>query len=222
MALELVLVDKATGLAVPIDSIIGMAVNLMPRGYDKQYRISAMTGTIAAALAANGCLFAMRLSPSAPGDTNAAHIQRISLSWTTIAAFTVPVTAARRLEIHRGNSAAATTGTQYNAGKKMATIANSFVDVAKGGDARIAATGTLTTTGIVFEQATATTPPIGVMSLSHLGAAGAFYEKIFDFTAPNTQTPELNPGELIAIRNPVAMDAGGTFQLAVEVDFYEA
>ena len=33
---------------------------------------------------------------------------------------------------------------------------------------------------------------------------------------------QLDPGQALLIRNPQAMDAAGTFQLAVAVDWYEA
>lgn len=43
-----------------------------------------------------------------------------------------------------------------------------------------------------------------------------------DFAASESCPIILEPGQLIAIRNPVVMDAAGTFQVSVAVDWHEA
>jgi hypothetical protein len=217
MAQDVCIVDFATGLKIPADaSSGGLLTSVKPLGYDKQYQVCAQTTTLAAALAANSCFFALRNSVTASPE-QMLHIQQIRLSWTTIAAFTVPVTGGRRLELYRGTGAAAALGTAIpNAGKKISGAANSMADAVNGGDIRTAAGVSMTTAGITFE-----TVPFAQMTLAHVGAAGAYFERIIDSFGPNDQPLELSAGELIAIRNPQAMDVGGTWQLGIEVDFYQ-
>ncbi len=179
-----------------------------------EYAIAEITGTIAAALAANSSVFAMRLDPGA-GAVKAV-IESIRVRFTTIVAFTTPVTAGRRLALFRGSGAAASGGTAVTVATPKDTVypASEF-DTASGGDIRIASTGALTVTGITFEAA-----PFAVMPLVHVGAAGGFVEYVYEFDVRNHPL-ELNAGQLIAIRNPAAMDAAGTWQLAVEVNWRE-
>lgn len=190
-------------------------VSLVARG--AVHRIASITGTMAAALTANSSVFSMRLDPAA-GSTYKAYIERIHLQWTTIVAFTTPVTAARRLALYRGSGATPSGGTGIAAAAKADTAdGNSQFNSAEGGDIRIASTGALTVTGITFEAQEAR-----VLSLSHVGAAGGFVETSWEFTQADSGGPlALNQGELIAIRNPAAMDAAGTWQLAVTVDWTE-
>ncbi len=60
------------------------------------------------------------------------------------------------------------------------------------------------------------------MSLVHVGAAGAYAEAIFEWHASWNRPLELLPGELAVVSNPVAMDAAGTWQLAANVNGYQA
>lgn len=221
MALELIIIDKVTGQAITVDPDSGgLLVANRALGYDKQYQITAITGTIAAALGANSVLFAMRNSAT----SNAAqmlHIQRIRLNFTTITAFTTPVTAARRLEVIK---ALASSSGPYSGGtaiasavKKVTASLASQADSANGGDIRIASTGALTAPTTANFDAY----PLGVMPLTHLGSAGANGEKVIDLIGVNDQPWEVAAGEMLVVRNPVAMDAGGTWQLEVEVDFYQ-
>mgnify|MGYP006375116803 FL=1 len=59
------------------------------------------------------------------------------------------------------------------------------------------------------------------MSLVHVGGAGSFYECIFELNANESAPLVLQPGQLMAIRNPQVMDAGGTWQASIRVDWYE-
>lgn len=179
------------------------------------YGVAAVTGTIAAALAANSSVFAMRLSPA---TTKKAYIQRVRVDFSTIVAFTTPVTAGRRLAIFRGAGAAASGGTAVacaNA-QKASTYADCQFTSANGGDMRIASTGLLTVTGITYE-----TDPFKLLMLTHVGAAGAFVERVWEFHENESEPLTLQPGQVMAIRNPVAMDAAGTWQLGVQVEWYE-
>lgn len=179
------------------------------------YCISEQSGTIAAALAANSSVFAMRIDPGA--GTIKAIIDTIRVQVNTIAAFSTPVTAGRRLAIFRGSGASASAQTAITIATPKDTVypASEF-DTAAGGDIRIAATGALTVTGITFESA-----PIVVMPLTQVGSAGNFVEYLYEFTV-RSHPVELNAGQLLAIRNPVAMDAGGTWILTVTVNWHEA
>ena len=179
------------------------------------YCVAGITGTIAAALAANSSVFAMRLDPGSP---LLAFIERIRLQYTTIVAYTTPVTANRRLAIYRGSGAAASGGTALaTAAQKDSTSSPSECNSAQGGDIRISTTGALTVTGITYE-----TQEFATMPLVHVGAAGAYSEVIFEFATTESSPIILQPGQLLAVRNPVAMDAAGTWQLAVRVDWHEA
>lgn len=187
---------------------------VVPRGVG--FSVSNITGTIAAALAANSSVFAMRLDP---GSAVRAYIDRIRLQYTTIVAYTTAVTAGRRLAVFRGSGAAASGGTAIATAVRKWTAfgATSEFDSVNGGDLRIATTGALTVTGITFE-----TDPIALMTLTHVGAAGAFLETIFEFSPFESSEIVLEPGQLLAVRNPVAMDAAGTWQLGVGVQWREA
>lgn len=188
-------------------------VELPPSG--NYFAHAAKTGTIGAAAAANAAVYAARLNPGYAGK---AYIDLIKLRYTCVVAFTTPITQARSLVLVRGAGAAATGGTAIaTATKKDSTYGASNMDASLGGDARIASTGALTVTGITFE-----TVNLGEMTLAHVGAAGAYYEHIYEFT--NRSHPiELNAGELIAVRvGAGGMDAAGTWALGVEMQWRES
>jgi hypothetical protein len=178
------------------------------------FSLGATTGTVGAALAANSSVFAMRLDPSAAVR---AHIERIRLQFTCLVAFTVPLTAGRRLGIYRGSGAQQSGGTVLaDVQRKHSVSAQSEMVTAQGGSTNISTIGALTVTGITFEAAA-----FREMSLAHVGAAGNFYDCLFEFAPSECAPLILEPGQLMAIRNPVAMDAAGTWQLTVNVDWYE-
>lgn len=201
-----------TGAEVNADGSL-YTVDVSPTG--SNYAVAAKTGTIAAAAAAGAAVFAMRLDP---GSTKKAWIESMRLRWTTIVAFTTPITATRSIVITRGSGAAASGGTSIaTATKKDSTYGISEFDVASGGDIRIATTGALTVTGITWE-----TVNLGEATLIQVGAAGAFYEAVYEFSVRNHEI-ELNAGEVLGIRvGPSAMDAAGTWVLGVEVNWRES
>lgn len=189
-------------------------VAIVPRT-TKSYAVAATSGILVAALAANSSVFAMRLDP---GAGVRAYIERIRLGITTLTAFTTPVTAGRRLALFRGSGAQPSGGTALTpANKWTAGPAPSEFTTAQGGDVRISTTAALTVTGITFE-----TTSLREFSMSHIGASGGFVEYLVDFAASEFCPIILEPGQLIAIRNPVVMDAAGTFQVSVAVDWHEA
>ena len=177
-----------------------------------QYAISATTGIIAAALGANSTVFLARMDPA---GTKKALISRIRLRWVCLVAFTPPLTAGRRLSVFVGSGAAGTGGTDITAaGKKSTTNPDSEMVSPMGGSLRVATTGALTVTGITYLA-----PEFDTMALVAYGNAGNFAECVFDYDAAGGL--ELLPGELLAIRNPQAMDAAGTWQLTVDMDWTE-
>ena len=179
-----------------------------------RYSQGNVTGTIAAALPANSPVYAMRSSPI---TSRRVRIHRMRLQWTTIVAFTVPITAGRRLAIFRGAGAATAGGTALGVTSKRDNLSPaSQCDAAATGDQRISATAALTVVGITFDAS-----PLKVISLSHVGAAGAFFEQVLEFDDDTGGPLILNPGELMAIRCPILMDAAGTWQLAVNCDWTE-
>lgn len=186
---------------------------VVPRG--QSYSVSEVTGTVGAALAANASVFCMRLDPGSPVR---AFVDAIELRYTTIVAYTTPVTAGRRLAVFRGSGAAASGGTAVaTLAPKSTGYAASEFDAASGGDVRIATTGALTVTGITFETA-----PIAVMTLVHVGTAGAYAEAKFYFSAMDGAPIQLEPGQVLAVRAPALFDAAGTWQLGVEAHWREA
>ena len=201
-----------TGAEVNADGSL-YTVDVSPTG--SNYTVAAKTGTIGAAAAAGAAVFAMRLDP---GSTKKAWVESVRLRWTTIVAFTTPVTATRSIVLTRGSGAAASGGTSIaTATKKDSTYGISEFDVASGGDIRIATTGALTVTGITWEAVN-----LAEVTLIQAGAAGAFYEVIYEFSVRNHPV-ELNPGEVLGIRvGPSAMDAAGTWVLGVEVNWRES
>jgi hypothetical protein len=178
------------------------------------YSVASVSGTIAAALAANASVFAMRLDA---GAAVRARIERIRITYTCLVAFTVPLTAGRRLAIYRGSGANTTGGTTLGTvAKKDSTSPGSEFEIAQGGDIRIATTGALGITSITYEP-----NEFAQMPLTHLGAAGSFMEQVFEFSASESAPIILQPGQVLAVRNPQAMDAGGTWQMGIRVDWYE-
>ena len=180
------------------------------RGYG--YAVSGVSGTIAVGLAQDSLVLALLCDP-AQGNVAANHklgmyFDRLAIAFTTIAAFTTPVTAGRRLGVYRATGAqAATGGTTLAVAKKDGTSAPASVCAS----ALIAAAGALGSAGITREPA-----PIGTLDLMHVGAAGARQEFLFELAAPGNAEIVLAPGELLVVSNPVAMDAGGTWQFTLK------
>lgn len=184
-------------------------------GRGDAYAVSTVTGTVGAVLGANSSVFAMRLDPS---SARLAFIERIRLQYTTIVAYTTPLNAGRRLALFRGSGAAPSGGTAIatSVAKNTASAASEF-NTSQGGTINVATTGALTVTGITFEA-----DPIRTMSLVHVGNAGNYAEMLWEFHASECAPLVLQPGQVLAIRNPAAMDAAGTWQLAINVDWHEA
>ncbi len=183
---------------------------------------SAVTGTVAAALAADASVWTLRypevVAPNPPSVfTKRLYVQRISLTFTDIVAFTTPVTANRRLKLVRG--APATTaadpsgGAAYTLVRKRSDIS---ADVEKLAIGRVATTAALTTTGFTFEA-----DPIRQLLLVAAGASGGTATATWSFDGVDADSVFLLPGQCLAIQAGATFDAAGTWQLVVDVDCCE-
>lgn len=192
------------------------------RGYlERGQAGSALTGTMAAALAADGVIWTLRYPETTPmpsasrGQGKRLYVQRIHVQYVTGTAFTTPVTLGRSLKLVRG---APTSGTAANPSSGAAYVMNrkrSDGDETLG-IGRIATTAALTTTGITFETA-----PFQRMLLSHVGAAGGAHDEAWRFDGVEADPIYLLPGQLLAIAANATFDAVGTFELQVDVDAVE-
>lgn len=177
---------------------------------------SNQTGAVWTPVAGRDMIFYVTVGGGANATTTAV-IDRIHLQYVTLVAYTTPVTVARALSLYHGFGAMATGGTSITPPTKRDSSVgpgsnNSQFEPALGaGGIMVATTGALTVSGITFDVV-----EFSKHTLSHVGAAGNFYEYIN--TTPGIK---LRPGELLAVRNPVAMDAAGTWQLNVSIDWTE-
>jgi hypothetical protein len=207
---------RATAGLLAIENVQKAARTVVVPRSSRNFSLGASTGTMAAGLAAGAPFFAMRLSPTAGAIQ--AYIERVRIQFTTIVAFTTPVTAGRRIALYRGSTAAASGGTaiadftQKDPGSSASQCA-----AGQGGDVRIATTATLTATGILWE-----TTPIREMTLSHVGASGGFFDCLMEFAATESAPIILQPGQLLGIRPVATFDAAGTWQASINVDWHEA
>lgn len=191
------------------------AVHIMNRKGARLFRIAELTTTIAAALAANSSVFAARLDPGAAVN---AYVTRVRLRYTTIGAYTTPLTVGRRLTLQRFSAAAMTGGTAIAAVSPAdSSYSGSEFNTANGGDVRIATTAALGVAGVTFEGLIH-----GTMSLLHVGNAGNYLESLWEWDTAQGGPLVLRPGQGLCVRNPAAMDAAGTWNLGVEVEGYEA
>lgn len=207
---------RATAANAAVENITkAQRVTLAPRGYN--YAASGVTGTMAAALAANSTILSMR---NDPGSSKRIFIERLRLQFTTLVAFTVPVTASRRLSIVRSTASSANPsgGAALLPLGKNVNDPDSECSTASGGDCRIATTTGLTMTGTTLDTAN----PFGTMSLVHVGAAGGFFDHTFEFHSSNNAPIIIEPGQVCALINPVLFDAAGTWQLCVDMYWHEA
>jgi hypothetical protein len=179
-----------------------------------RYTMAAITGTMAAALAQDSVVWAMRAAPNPASGPKTLPIQvdGLYLAFTTIVAFTTAVTAGRRLGIYKGTVASPTGGAAIVPVAKRTNDAGA--DNGLEASPRISTTATLTVGSFVRAA-----DPVGLLDLTAFGAAGARAEKYWPFLDSVEGPVILEPGELLVVSNPVAMDAAGTWQLLVEADY---
>lgn len=185
---------------------------------------SAVTGVVAAGLAAGGTVWTLRYPETAvmPGAGPYAgkrlYVQRISVQYTTLTAFAAGATPTpgRGLRLVRG---APTSGTAANpSGGAAFTMVRKRSDTTDEnlGVGRVSTTAALTTTGLTFE-----TNPLQRVMLTASGQAGNSVSEIWRFDGVEADPIYLLPGELLAIQADALFDAAGTFELNVDVDAVE-
>lgn len=178
--------------ALAINAAYGSSANYRGQSF------SGFTGTMAAALAANSTVLALRYPLASTGK---GLIKWLHCHYTCLGAFTTPVTAGRRLALKRGSGGDASGGTNLDFVRDQSSSDETLWT------GQVATTGALTMTGVTYETAVRAR-----LMLSQAGAAGADYDEIWNFDDPLV----LLPGELLGIVAPVAFDAGGTWQLSVK------
>ena len=182
------------------------------------YAFSVVSNTLAAGQVSNAVFFMARNSATA---TRPIQITRFVLTWTTITAFTTPITGGRQLGLIRGTSTANPTGGLATAAAVPlnSTDPSSFFNSANGGDIRISDTTALTAvTGFTYEA-----DPITVFPLTNLGNAGASRVFVLELDTLGSAPLILNASQFICLRNinTVAFDGGGTWQITVNVRYNE-
>jgi hypothetical protein len=184
------------------------------------WSLTGTTGTMAAALAQDAVVFAIGAAASAAAPTNQAprgplEIEGLQLVFTAIVAATTPVTAGRRLQLFKAsdNAQAMPAGGAALTPLPKRTKNQGLDTGLTGGVARIATTAGLTVVGF-----TRGTVPLATFDLTGLGAAGS--RAVFELYEKRNGYPLwLDPGEILVISNPQAIDAALTWQLTVNVDY---
>lgn len=171
---------------------------------------NSITGTLVAAT--NGDVFAMRL-----GTATTAVIKSIWVRFRCITAFTVPATF-REFRIRRFTGTVASGGTAITVmGQKDTSGAVSGFNSASGGDARISATGALVSPGTPDTLEVAER-----IVLTDFGTALATREWLWTWMPDTGRAPLfLAQNQSLAFGTAAAFDAGGTFEVATHVEWFE-
>ena len=194
---------------------------------DNCYRVCVKTGVIAAAQPAESIFLTVCPAQlNAPPGPAIVAIERIRVQYTTITAFTTPVTAGRSLAFAASQSGPNATGgtlleSPVNKGSSFET---SYLDDGFGAQVMVADTAGL---GNVTVQANR--PRFAELSLAAFGAAGATVDKTWEFSCSGADPLIIGTGggghynttRTLVLFNPAAMDAAGTFEVLVEIDVCE-
>jgi hypothetical protein len=180
---------------------------------------SALTGTMAAALAADATIWTIRnpetaVMPSKGMQGRRLYIERIHLQYTAIVAATVPVTAGRCLKLVRGVPTALTAADPSGGAAWVPVRKRSDRTDEVLGIGRVATTAALTTTGFTFEANI-----IQRMLLTQAGNSGNSYDEAWRFDGTESDYIYLLPGEILAIQAGQTFDAGLTWEINVDADF---
>lgn len=185
------------------------------------YSVFGATGTMAAGLVAGGNSLVLVMMPAPhAGTLFRAYITKVMLEYTTIVAYTAPVTTGRRLIIRRRavsgvSSVVPAGGTNNLVMPKRDTLAEkdpSMFDSRAGGILNTATTATITVNNL-----TQLLDIFATMHLTHVGAAGGRIEETFDFPHPIV----LRAGEALTVEPGVTFDAVGTWQLNMTIEWNE-
>jgi hypothetical protein len=160
---------------------------------------SGITGTMAATLASQACVFAARYPVA---SLHRFLVQWLHLHYVTLVAYTTPLTAGRRLALKRGSGGDASNGTDIDVVRNQSDLTAEPVLTGQ-----VATTAALTMTSVTFE-----TPVKARLMLTQAGNAGNDYDEIWTFDEPLI----LLPGQCIGILAGQAFDAAGTWQLNVK------
>jgi hypothetical protein len=187
------------------------------------YRTGAYSGLItgvAGGSATNGHLWAVRWAPTTAPAANAVEKRRFALvtrlraRGVTIVGFTAAQEVLLALFKLTGYTAAHTGGTALTPSKKRAAAPTTLMT------GRVANTAQLTAGTHVLD-----TDPIASGAFSELAAAATVPKGVADLflsTEDLAQYPiVLAPNEGLLIRSEIAMGAGGTMRLGVEMDWLE-
>jgi hypothetical protein len=179
---------------------------------------SAMTGTVAAALADNGVVWSLRY-PEVAGGASAGrsakrlYVQRLHVQYVTGTAYTTPVVLSRSLKLVRAVGAAGTANPSGGAAFTMVRKRSDETETLAIG--HVATTGALTTTGFTLGE------PVQRLLLGQAGASGAAYDEAWRFDGVEADPLILLPGEALFIAAGALFDAAGTWQINVDVDAAE-
>jgi hypothetical protein len=214
-------VSGSTLMTVDASRLSGR-MSLQPYEQTGHYSVTAATGTIATATAANGQLFTMRW---APGTGALCLIDKITVSVNMVAAF---VTTAQAIGIAarvlRGTTAVGSGGTQItvpsNSQKYRTSMATSGF-TAGTSDIRVATVGALTSAS----GGTLDTNPLAVAAGA--GSTTAFVNVIPAMTplvdSNNGRYPiVLTNTDVLVIENNLLLSNTGTYQMFVNVEWSEA
>lgn len=198
------------------------------------YSIAAVSGVfsgVAAGTTSAGHIFALRwpaLAAGALADVRTRFVlQRLRAKWRTNAGFTAAQQVAMDLSIvrtytaaHTGGVASMTPSQKRTTFPPQGTVPGPAASLVTAANLQIANAGALTNGTEVFDA-----QPIKWDSFAELAAAATVFKGTMELFLSQEDLDRypvvLAPNEGLVIRNLVAMGAGGTAQLAVELDWLE-
>lgn len=196
-----------------------------------EFHLSAVSGIIAASLAADSVLFALR-NTGGTNATTAIRLKRLVAKWRTITGYTASQEvslAAYEVSAFGGTPADYTGGTDIAANARIlgpdTASRPAQATILASGNARIATTAGLSHGG----TPTIATQPFAYDGANELAAAATVAKGAFDMVwqpsdegVDNSKGLVLRPTTGFVIRNPIALGAGGTGRLFVELFWEEA
>lgn len=193
-----------------------------PKDVVGAYGMGGLTGVLPAALASGSVLWGMRLGPT--GVTKRAIITRLTVRMyvrTVASVFTdVSIELIRYSAANMTGGTAATFTNKHQGGSAYVASA-ALAGGPEGGDARIATTAGLTTTGVTFDATSSHTflyvPVISAAS----PAVGQLFERQVENDAGLEHPYELTAGEGICFRTVGALPTGLTLQAHLAVSWSE-
>lgn len=170
---------------------------------------TALSLEIAAAAPALSIFWAWQIptNPAIIGQFPVA-LERLRLQYHCITAFTDPTTAGRSLAFCKLDALPSGSTSNFRSEKRKSTLFGGAPTVL------ITNTGTLTPGG----AAPSLNDLFAIANLSALGHEGDVFDHTWEWTTGSTEMIALIPGDVIGLVNPQAMDAAGTFCLAVEAE----